>query len=118
MEGESRVLLLNVYLPPPSPPQTLVSVHDKLRKHSVQKLEEERASFQKHATSSKISFETLSHIGSPENVIPYLIQEQKIDCVILGIEGNLQNGTVKLLSRIECPALVIPFFTPRSQKLS
>jgi nucleotide-binding universal stress UspA family protein len=102
-----RVLLLNTYLIPRTPFDRLLEVHDELRKKSTNGLEEELERIRAIMTSPEIAFEILSYMGSLENVIVYLAEERKVDCIILGKEdGNLRKS---LLSRLDCAILTLPF---------
>lgn len=105
---EGKVLLLNTYLLPSSSPHPLISLHDQLKKDSTKKLKEEVNQIKKEISSDKISFETLSYIGSPESVIAHLAQERKIDYVVLGINGDPKDEVIKILKRLSSPVLIIP----------
>lgn len=97
-----RFLLLHTYLIPSAPPHQLISLHDELRKKSLEGLEKERLWAQTLNGDHSVSLETLSSMGSLENVVNHLVDNQKIDCIIMGME------------RVNCPLLVIP--SPKEPK--
>lgn len=106
---EGRILLLNTYLLPCSSFHQLVSLHDKLKRESMRKLEKQINWIKKSIVLNQITFEVLSSIGSLENVIAHLIDERKMDYVIIGIDENVDERIVKILKRLRCPALVVPY---------
>lgn len=91
-----RILLLNTYLIPSSPFNQLIFLHDELRKKSLDGLEKQRQWAKGVNPNHPISLEIFSSMGSLENVINYLIDNEKIDCVVMGME------------HVNCPLLVVP----------
>lgn len=109
--GSAKLVLLNTYLLPlSSSPQKLVDVHDELRQRSMEKLNEEVLSLKKdYPIPSQISFEVLPSLGSLESVLGNLTREQKIDYVILGMNGHpTKEEIVKILKHIHAPLLIVP----------
>lgn len=108
---KGKILLLNTYLLPTAPADRLVALHDELRNRSTQKLKEQIRLAQQAIPDHQISFETLSRMGSFENVIAHLTQEQKVEGVVLGLNGTSKEKEkiTKVLDRIHCPLIVVPF---------
>lgn len=109
-EEKGKILLLNTYLLPNASPDRLVAIHDELRKKAIQKLEAQVGLAQKTIAAGNVSFEILSHMGSLENVVAHLIQKQKVDLVVLGLNGKAQEKEQlsKILDRIHCPLIIVP----------
>lgn len=110
---QGKVLLLNTYLLPSFSSHPLVSLHDQLKKESMNKLRNELEKIKKEINSDKISFEPLSYMGSLDSVISHLTQERKIDYVVIGIHGNPKEEVTKILRSLHCPALVVPHPPPQ-----
>ena len=105
----SKIVLLNTYLLPPSPPQKLVEIHDELRKKSMNQLQDELNDAKKSHLPASISLEPLSYLGSLESVLGNLTQEGKIDCIILGIDPNSKKeNLLKILTHTHCPVISVP----------
>lgn len=108
---KGEILLLNTYLLPNASPDRLIDLHDELRNKSTLKLKEQVCLAQKAISDHHMSFETLSRMGSFENVIAHLAQERKVDGVIFGLDGTPREKEkiAKVLDRIHCPLIVVPF---------
>ena len=107
---EGRILLLNTYLLPNASANRLVAIHDELRNKSTQKLNEQVCLAEKTIPAHPIHFEALSRMGTLENVMVHLAEEQQVDAVILGINGNPKEKerVTRLLSQIHCPLILVP----------
>ena len=108
--GEAcKILLLNTFPIPCASLDRSVAMHDEMKEVSSRRLEEERERLRKALASDQVHFELLACAGSLVNVVAYLSQERKVDCVLL---GALRNGNdeerQKMLSRVACPVLIIP----------
>jgi len=103
-EGEFKILLLSTYMVPVSPSDRLITAHDDLRRQSLEKLKNALQTFQIFS-DGKISFETISQMGLPANVIARIVPERKIDCVIVG--RGTQAELVGLLHRVGCPVMIL-----------
>ncbi|MCE9624613.1 MAG: universal stress protein [Deltaproteobacteria bacterium] len=105
-----HVLLLNTFLVPFAPPAESVALHDQLKQYSLDSLEKTRAELEAKTPPGEISFEALSYMGSLENVVAFLVQERKIDCVVLGTDRKSRSDEViKIMGRVSCPILIVPF---------
>ncbi len=105
-----KILLLNTYLLPNAAPDRLVALHDELRNKSTQKLKEQVCFAQEKISDHQIRFETLSRMGSLENVIAHLVNEQKVDGVVLGLQGTPKEKERigRMVDRIHCPLITVP----------
>ncbi|GEM_PF-3850306 len=81
-DSKCEVFLLNTYLPPVAAFDQLICKHDELRKNSIEKLEKERRALEK-ISNAHIHYETLSYMGSFQNVLLHVIRDYKIDYVVL-----------------------------------
>lgn len=99
------VLLLNTYLVPPAAPDQLVRINDDLREASLKNLESELRAIERTVSDGSIRFETLSHLGSLKNVVDHLTTQRKIDCLVIGYDGEADLATLK---SAHCPLLLVP----------
>lgn len=113
-QGPCRVILLNAYTLPDGGSGQLVTLHDELKKYSLQRLLTELGRIQNSHATDGISFETQSFLGAPENVLSYVVREGGVDCVILGLgpDRKTSEETLRILQRLTCPALVMPGTAP------
>jgi len=110
-----KLLLLNTYLVPTSQPEDLIAVHDELRKKSREGLEDQRKKMESANLNARISFDTLSHMGTLENVIPHIVKNHHIDCVVMGIDQEkrkcvLEKTYSHILNSIMCPLMIVPTY--------
>lgn len=78
----TQIILLNTYLLPHDGSDDYIKIHDTLKQKSLKRLEALREEIEKNNTNTNISFTTLSHMGTQENVIEHLMKTQRIDQVI------------------------------------
>ncbi|GEM_PF-5887515 len=115
VEGNSKVILLTTYMVPASVSGQIINTYDALRNQSLEKLKKELHAAKELSTDVKISFETISQMGAPANVISRLMKEKNIDCVIVEKWGNgtdggpKQEAIIRLLNHLHCPMVVLPF---------
>ncbi len=113
-EGGYRVLLLNTYLVPSLPAHQLITMHDELRKKSIEGLEHQLQLVTEANRQKKASFEILSHMGALENVMAHIVQTQHVDCIVMGMSHTqnkkeiLEKNCVCVLNRLQCPILIVP----------
>lgn len=88
-----------------------VDIHDEWKRSSSLDFAAEIEQASRNYSLKNISFETLSFIGSLENVLSYVVRDRKIDCVILGThpEARKEEEIARILSRVRCPVLLVPF---------
>lgn len=99
------VVLLNTYLIPPAAPDQLVRINDDLREASLKNLESELRAIERTVSDGSIRFETLSHLGSLKNVVDHLTTQRKIDCLVVGYDGEAELAALK---SAHCPLLLVP----------
>ncbi len=105
-----RVILMNAYLPAGSSPDRWIDAHDAMKRESSDRLGQELARLQAEGSPNGFTFETLSYLGSIENVMPHLVREENVDYVVLGVQPEpKKDRLVKLLNRLPCPILVVPW---------
>ncbi len=107
MEGDLKIFLLDTYMVPSSPSGHVIHAHDELRRRSLERLQEYLNAAKELLGDRKVSFEAVSQMGTPANVISRVVKERDIDCVVLGV-GQKQEEIVNLLNRLHCPMVVLP----------
>lgn len=87
-----------------------IEIHDSWKKAVAKGFAEEIELARQNYSLKNISFETLSFIGSLENVLAHLVRERSIDCVVFGTpqDSRSEELVVKILSRVTCPVLLVP----------
>jgi hypothetical protein len=113
VEGHCNLFLLDTYMVPYSSSNEVIPTHDERRRQSIEKLHDLLDGAQELSTNGKVSFEIISQMGTPVNVVARIIQEKGIDCVVFGTnEGRSgdpkQDEITKLLNRLHCPIVVLP----------
>ncbi len=78
----TQIILLNTYLLPHDGSDDYIKMHDALKQKSLKRLEALREEIKKNNTNTNISFSTLSHMGTQENVIEHLMKTQHVDEII------------------------------------
>ena len=108
--GENwKVLLLGTFRGPFAPISRAVAIHDDLKRKTLEQLAFQRDLLRDSGSANGITFELLAYMGSLENIVHYLSQEEKVDCLLLSTDLHANKDQfAKLLSRVHCPVLVIP----------
>ena len=108
LSGSFKLFLLATYLVPASPSGRLITAHDELKKQSVARLKQALQLAQELCpVRKKVSFETLSQMGSPNHVIARIAEEHQIGCVILAMNEKI-NAENYLWKHLRCPVLLVP----------
>lgn len=103
------LILMNTYFVPPVPNSRIISTNDELRSHSLSRLEKEALFAKGLIKNKRLTTSTLCRMGTLKNVILQVIEEKKIDLVILGIRGSKRKDEVfDILNRSQCPVLIVP----------
>ncbi len=104
-----RLVLLNTYYPPESfVEDQVIQKHDEARQQSLVGLKKELQFLENISTRALASFETISQLGTLENVIDRLIKSQDIDTVIMAREESDRTKQMNKLKNILCPVFLIP----------
>ncbi|HEX5035185.1 MAG TPA: hypothetical protein VFW62_11960 [bacterium] len=108
-EERWKVLLLGTFHGPFLPLSRSVAIHDELKRKTLKRLASQRDEIQGGEGFQDFDFELLTYMGSLDNGIHYLSQEQKVDCLLLDAElGSHKEELSRVLSKIDCPVLIIP----------
>lgn len=103
-----KVILLDTYLVPVSPSERLIYTFEQMRKESLKKLQDELHAAKVLVSSGKVSFEVVSQMGSPVNVVSRIVKEKGIDCVVMGRDGSLKKDEMsQILDRVSCPIFAL-----------
>lgn len=100
--------LLNAYLVPKTSAHNIIKLNDELKSDSNQGLQREQAWASEFLGTN--SLESISAMGSLKNIIPRLIQEKKVDLLVMGKDGgrHLEDVTEVLKrEQRECPLLAV-----------
>ena len=106
-------ILLNVFtLPSPSLEGWVLRLEE-WKKNSILAFEELLNLVKRSHRFDHVSFETLSYIGSLENVLAYVVPERDVDCVIMGLPRSpsleeKENEVQRIVRRLSCPILIVP----------
>ncbi len=107
--GPIRILILNTYNIPMKVGMTsgqIILLNDELKRRSKEGLEIERLAIIKLIKNSKIKIDTSSHIGTLKNVVHQLLDDEKIDLVVMGKDGGRHVESIAaFLRNYECPLL-------------
>lgn len=110
-------LLLNVFSLASASLEGWAQRVEEWKKNSALAFEELLASAKCSYRFDHVSFETLSYIGSLENVLAYVAQERDVDCVIMGFSRlpsmeDKEKDVERILRRLSCPVLIVPTLGP------
>lgn len=104
-----KVLLLGTFRGPFVPASRSVEIHDDLKRKTLDQLTSQRDEIQRSEVGKGLVFELLAYMGSLDNIVQYVSQEQKVDYLLLEADfGSNKEDFGKLLSKAHCPALIIP----------
>jgi hypothetical protein len=112
LKESSKIFLLNTYVVPASEPEKIINIHDELRRKSKDGLQAELKRIQNKKINPALSFETLSHMGTLENVLPHLVKTRQIDFVVVGVntdENRNSSRLFHLISILGCPLVTVPY---------
>jgi hypothetical protein len=104
-----QILLLNTYMVQQTDPSKVILANDDLKKRSLMGLERQRSEALKKNDNPLISIETVSHMGSLNNVIQHLLQKEKIDLVAMDRDNGDRKNLKKvsdILEQRQCPLLI------------
>lgn len=106
----AKLILIHTFPFPVTSSNSWVEIHDEWKKNTGRAFETVLENAKRAYAPKNVSFETLSFIGSLENVLVYLVRERGIDCVIWGMqpESAKEEEVARVLSRVSCPVLVVP----------
>lgn len=106
----AKLILINTFPFPVTSSNSWVEIHDEWKKNSSRAFAAELENAKRAHAPKNISFETLSFIGSLDNVLVYVVKERGIDCVIWGMQPEFakEDEIARVLSRVSCPVLVVP----------
>jgi hypothetical protein len=105
------ILLLRTYLVPKASKQEVIFLNDQAKDKSQQELLAMQEKILKYTSpwASSLLVESQSTMGSLRNIIPQIIEERKIDLVIVGAENKQEDEVANCLqtSQYKCPLLII-----------
>jgi len=106
----AKLILVHTFPFPVSASNSWVEVHDAWKRNSAKSFAEQLEEVRRVYAPKNVSFETLSFIGSLDNVLVHLVRERGIDCVIWGTDpdSGKEEEITRVLSRVPCPVLVVP----------
>lgn len=106
----ANFILVHTFPFPVNASNSWVEVHDVWKRTSAQSFAAELEEARRVYAPKKVSFETLSFIGSLDNVLVHLVRERGIDCVIWGTDpaSGKEEEIARVLSRVSCPLVVVP----------
>jgi len=105
--SDCKIVLLNTYKVQHSNPDQILSENDALKEKSKIGLHEERLEALKTIDNSHISIDTISQMGSLNNVIRQMFQKYHIDLVAMGEDdGENISKILPVLKEQGCPILV------------
>jgi nucleotide-binding universal stress UspA family protein len=99
------VLLLNTYVIPRASADQLIRINDELREKSLNDLKDEAGAAGRMLQGDGVRIETMSHMGTLENVVDYLTTAKPIACLAAGSGGGLDAESLK---KAHCPVLLVP----------
>lgn len=104
-----KLFLLNTYMVPLASSAQVIVLNDELKNKSIAGLVQDLQMLKDQSDATEVTAEIISQIGALENVIPRIVKEREIDCVVMGMDDRLrQEGISAVLNRVQCPILVIP----------
>lgn len=102
-----RLILVNTFIVNKTDPELIISVNDHLKKISKEGLAAQKEIALKKKTKAPITIETISQMGSLNNVILQFLQREKIDLVAMGKDGGRHVENVSaILKKQHCPLLI------------
>lgn len=102
-----QVLLLNTFKVLQPDPKKVIETNDELKKLSTTGLEREREEALKIIKNKLITVDIASHMGSLNNVVLQIIQNEKIDLVGMGKKkGRHVEMMSSMLRKHQCPLLI------------
>jgi len=102
-----RILLVNTFKVHQTDPRQVIATNDELKMKSKENLERAKTEALGLITNSRITVETVSSMGSLDNVIHQILRQEKIDLVAMGEGSGKHNQAVaSMLKDEQCPLLV------------
>lgn len=102
-----QILLVNTFKVLQTDPRKVIEINDELKKLSLTGLEKEKVEALKKINNPRISIDVASHMGSLNNVVLQIIQNEKIDLVGMGKKkGRHVEMMSSLLRKHRCPLLI------------
>lgn len=102
-----RILLVNTFMVLNTDAKQIITKNDELKMQSKEGLIKALAETKKQVTNPHITVETMSSMGSLNNVIYQIIHQEKIEFVAMGKDGGRHVEAVSaLLKKEHCPLLV------------
>ena len=102
-----RILLVNTFKVLNTDAKQIITKNDELKQQSKEGLKQVLAETKKQLTNPHITVETMSTMGSLNNVIYQMIHQEKIEFVAMGKDGGRHVEAVSaLLKKEHCPLLI------------
>lgn len=102
-----NILLLNTFKVLQPDPKKVIATNDELKKLSTLGLEVERSEALRKITNPLIKVDIASHMGSLNNVVLQILQNEKVDLVGMGKKkGRHVEMMSSLLKKYNCPLLI------------
>lgn len=104
-----KLFLLHTYMVPLASSAQVIVLNDELKKKSIAGLVQDLQMLKDQSDATEVTAEIISQIGALENVIPRIVKEREIDCVMMGINSDFPREMISnIANRVQCPILVIP----------
>lgn len=107
--GACRLLLLHTFLPIAAAKDDLIGLNDRLKRGSLDGLALQSAALTPLFPPGEIVVETLSQLGTWENVVPQIVQAEGVSIILFSLnEENQRRIVPRLIGRVSCSMLVLP----------
>jgi nucleotide-binding universal stress UspA family protein len=102
-----RLILVNTFIVNKTDHDLIIYVNDHLKKISKDGLAAQKEIALKKKSKTPITVETISQMGSLNNVILQFLQRERIDLVAMGKDGGRHVENVSaILKKLHCPLLI------------
>lgn len=108
-ERSVRMLLLHTFLPASSAAADVIALNDRLKQASIEGLARQTASLKALFPQGEVVIESLSQLGTWEQVIPRVAQAEGVDAILVCLSDEVQNKLLpRLIGRVSCPMFILP----------
>lgn len=106
-QAPCRILLLNTYIFQQTDPNQVLIINDEMKRKSKEALALQKENALSKIKNPNIIIETISQLGSLNNVVHQLLQKGEVDLVAMGKDtGRHLEQISSLLKKHQCPILI------------